>query len=215
MLVFDFKYDGLGLGTLAFNNMSGLGRGGTGTLKVDGKEVATQKMEHTMPMILQWDESFDIGSDTLTGVNDADYQPPFPLTAKLNKLTVKVDRPKIATRGNQETRRGNETGRRREVSDCPDRITKRASRLTVARVAGAGLLALGIACWLAAHDTQSCAARGIVSAMLVYNLFAVFILGAAGMWSSSVGILLWPAVVLHAAMAVWCVTSLLGKPALP
>jgi arylsulfatase len=76
--------------------MSGLGRPGTGVLKVDGKEVATQKMEHTMPMILQWDESFDIGSDTLTGVNDADYQPPFALTAKLNKLTLKVDRPKLS-----------------------------------------------------------------------------------------------------------------------
>jgi hypothetical protein len=94
-LEFDFKYDGLGLGTLAFNNMSGLGRPGTGTLKVDGKEVATQKMERTLPMILQWDESFDIGSDTLTGVNDADYQPPFTLTAKLNKLTIKVDRPQL------------------------------------------------------------------------------------------------------------------------
>ena len=42
------------------------------------------------------DESFDIGSDTLTGVNDADYAPPFPLTAKLNKLTIKVDRPKLS-----------------------------------------------------------------------------------------------------------------------
>jgi hypothetical protein len=52
-------------------------------------------MPHTLPMILQWDESFDIGSDTLTGVNDADYQPPFPLTAKLNKLTIKVDRPQL------------------------------------------------------------------------------------------------------------------------
>ncbi len=52
-------------------------------------------MEHSLPMILQWDESFDIGSDTLTGVNDADYLPPFPLTAKLNKLTIKVDRPKM------------------------------------------------------------------------------------------------------------------------
>jgi len=92
---FDFKYDGLGLGTLAFNNMSGLGRPGTGTLKVDGKEVQTIKMEHTLPMILQWDESFDIGSDTLTGVNDADYLPPFPLTAKLDKLTIKVDRPQL------------------------------------------------------------------------------------------------------------------------
>ena len=47
-------------------------------------------------MILQWDESFDIGSDTLTGVNDEDYKPPFPLTAKLNKLTIKVDRPTLS-----------------------------------------------------------------------------------------------------------------------
>jgi arylsulfatase len=92
---FDFKYDGLGVGTLAYNNMSGLGRPGTGTLKVDGKAVATETMAHTLPMILQWDESFDIGSDTLTGVNDADYKPPFVLTAKLNKLTLKVDRPKL------------------------------------------------------------------------------------------------------------------------
>jgi hypothetical protein len=53
-------------------------------------------MPHTLPMILQWDESFDIGSDTLTGVNDADYLPPFPLTAKLDKLTIKVDRPKLS-----------------------------------------------------------------------------------------------------------------------
>jgi arylsulfatase len=96
ILEFDFKYEGLGVATLAFNNMSGLGRPGTGTLKVDGKEVATEKMEKTLPMILQWDESFDIGSDTLTGVNDEDYKPPFPLTAKLNKLTIKVDRPKLS-----------------------------------------------------------------------------------------------------------------------
>jgi arylsulfatase len=93
---FDFKYSGLGSGTLAYNNMSGLAQPGTGTLKVDGKVVATKKMEKTLPMILQWDEAFDIGSDTLTGVNDADYQPPFPLTAKLNKLTIKVDRPKLS-----------------------------------------------------------------------------------------------------------------------
>ncbi len=94
-LEFDFKYDGLGVGTLAFNNLSGLGRSGTGIFKVDGKTVQTITMPHTLPMILQWDESFDIGSDTLTGVNDADYKPPFPLTAKLNKLTIKVDRPKM------------------------------------------------------------------------------------------------------------------------
>jgi hypothetical protein len=95
-LVFDFKYDGLGLGTLEYNNFSGLGQSGTGTLKVDGKEVDTKKMAKTLPIILQWDESFDIGSDTLTGVNDADYKPPFALTAKLNKLTIKIDRPKLS-----------------------------------------------------------------------------------------------------------------------
>jgi arylsulfatase A-like enzyme len=93
---FDFKYDGLGMGTLAFNNMSGIGQGGTGTLKVDGKAVTTQKMEHTLPLILQWDESFDIGSDSGTPVNDQDYQCPFAFTGKLNKLTVKVDRPELS-----------------------------------------------------------------------------------------------------------------------
>ena len=96
VLEFDFKYHGLGVGTLAYNNMSGLGRGGTGTLMVDGKAVQIIEMPHTLPMILQWDEAFDIGSDTLTGVNDEDYKPPFPLTAKLNKLTIKVDRPELS-----------------------------------------------------------------------------------------------------------------------
>ncbi len=56
-------------------------------------------------MILQWDESFDIGSDTLAGVNDADYTPPFPLTAKLNMLTIKVDRPQLSPADIQELRR--------------------------------------------------------------------------------------------------------------
>jgi len=93
---FDFKYDGLGLGTFAFGNFSGIGKGGTGTLKVDGKVVDTKRMEKTIPIILQWDESFDIGSDTITGVNDADYLPPFPLTAKFNKLTIKIDRPQLS-----------------------------------------------------------------------------------------------------------------------
>ena len=100
-LVFDFKYDGLGAGTLAFNNFDGVGRPGTGTLSVDGKVVDTQTMERTLPMILQWDESFDIGSDTLTGVDDTDYQSPFPLTAKLDKLTVTLDRPVLSAADKQ------------------------------------------------------------------------------------------------------------------
>jgi hypothetical protein len=96
VLKFDFKYDGSGVGTLAFNSFSGIGQSGTGTLIVDGNEVQSIKLPHTLPMILQWDESFDVGSDTLTGVNDEDYQPPFPLTAKLNKLTITVDRPQLS-----------------------------------------------------------------------------------------------------------------------
>jgi arylsulfatase len=95
-LEFDFQYDGLGVGTIAYNSYSGVGKGGTGTLKVDGKVVATKKMEKTIPIILQWDESFDIGSDTITGVNDADYKPPFELTAQFNKLTISIDRPQLS-----------------------------------------------------------------------------------------------------------------------
>jgi arylsulfatase len=95
-LEFDFAYEGSGTGTLAYNSFAGLAQPGTGTLKVDGKVVDTKKMEKTLPMILQWDESLDIGSDTLTGVNDADYQPPFKLTAKLNKLKIAVDRPQLS-----------------------------------------------------------------------------------------------------------------------
>jgi len=84
--------------------------------------------------------------------------------------------------------------------------------IPLGRVAGAALFALGVACWLARHDVQSCAARGLVSAMGLYNLGAVIILGTAGIGSQPVGVALWPAVMLHAAMAVWCITVLLGKP---
>ncbi len=94
-LEFDFKYDGLGIGTLAFNNLSGIGRGGTGVLKVDGEVVATRKMERTLPLILQWDENLDVGADTGTPVDDKDYQVPFKFTGKLEKLTLKIDRPKL------------------------------------------------------------------------------------------------------------------------
>ena len=94
-LEYDFKYDGLGFATLAFNNISGLGRGGTGTFKVDGKVVSTQTMERTVPLTLPWDETFDIGSDTGTPVDDHDYQVPFAFTGKINKLTVAIEPPKV------------------------------------------------------------------------------------------------------------------------
>jgi arylsulfatase A-like enzyme len=95
-LEFDFKYDGLGFGTVAFNSLSGIGRSGTGVLKVDGQSVATQKMERTIPLILQWDENLDVGADTGTPVDDQDYQIPFRFTGKLNKVTLSIDRPKLS-----------------------------------------------------------------------------------------------------------------------
>ncbi len=78
-IVFDFKYDG-----------PGFGKGGTGVLKVDDKEVATNKIPHTIPFIIAIEETFDVGVDTRTGVEDKDYQVPFRFTGKLDKLTLKL-----------------------------------------------------------------------------------------------------------------------------
>ena len=84
--------------------------------------------------------------------------------------------------------------------------------IPLGRVAGVALLALGVASWLASYDEQSCAARGLVSAMVLYNIGATLILALAGIGSGFVGIALWPAVILHAAMAVWCVGCLRRSP---
>ena len=77
-IVFDFKSDG-----------PGLGKGGTGVLSVDGKEVARNSMEHTIPVAFPEDESFDIGHDTRTGVAMLEYRydVPFKFTGKINKIT--------------------------------------------------------------------------------------------------------------------------------
>ena len=81
-IVFDFKSEG-----------PGLGKGGTGVLTVDGKEVAKNSMEHTTPITFPEDETFDVGQDTRTGVALLEYRydPPFKFTGKINKLRFKLE----------------------------------------------------------------------------------------------------------------------------
>jgi arylsulfatase A-like enzyme len=78
-IVFDFKYDG-----------PGFGKGGTGVLRVDDKDIATRKVPHTIPFLMAIDETFDVGVDSRTPVDDKDYQVPFRFTGKLDKLTIKL-----------------------------------------------------------------------------------------------------------------------------
>jgi len=82
-IVFEFTSDG-----------PGLGKGGTGVLSVDGKEVARNTLEHTTPITFPEDESFDVGLDTRTGVAMVEYRydSPFPFTGTIDKLTFKLER---------------------------------------------------------------------------------------------------------------------------
>lgn len=84
-LEFDWKYDG-----------PGLGKGGTGTLKVDGNVVESHPMPRSLPITLMWDETFNVGLDTGTPVDDQDYQVPFKFTGKINKLNVRLEDGKMS-----------------------------------------------------------------------------------------------------------------------
>jgi arylsulfatase A-like enzyme len=77
-IVFDFKYDG-----------PGPGKGGTGVFTIDGQELARKKIPHTIPLLMSIDETFDVGSDTRTAVND-DYKLPFRFTGTIDNLTFNL-----------------------------------------------------------------------------------------------------------------------------
>ena len=80
--------------------------------------------------------------------------------------------------------------------------------VTVSRVAGVALLALGVGCWLARDETASDAARALVAALLLYNIGVVVVLAIAWASPMPVGIAFWPVVLAHTGLAAWCVTSL-------
>jgi len=80
--------------------------------------------------------------------------------------------------------------------------------LVIGRVLGAALIALGVACWIARDDAHGRTTAGLVAAMLLYNIAVVGLLGYARIGLRLSGVGLWPAVILHAALAVWCVACL-------
>jgi hypothetical protein len=82
----------------------------------------------------------------------------------------------------------------------------------IARMAGAALLTMGIACWLARNDSQSRAAIGLILAMLFYDAAVVVILLLARFAMGILGIALWSAVVLHSGLGIWCLLCLRKVP---
>ena len=81
----------------------GVGKGGTGVLKVDGKTVDERKIPATLASTTQWDESFDVGSDTGTPVDDRDYKTPFRFTGTLDKLTITFGPSQVAPAEKKDT----------------------------------------------------------------------------------------------------------------
>jgi arylsulfatase len=77
-VVFDFKYDG-----------GGIGKGGTGTISIDGKQMGQRRIVNTMPVRFSFDETFDIGEDTGTPVNE-NYDVPFKFTGQIEKVVVNL-----------------------------------------------------------------------------------------------------------------------------
>ena len=86
-----------------------------------------------------------------------------------------------------------------------------AAGITVSRVAGVAILALGVACWLARQDAAGRAARGLIAAMLVYNAAVAAILVLVWTNQGLSGVALWPVVLAHAVLAVWCVVALSAR----
>ncbi len=88
-VVFDFRYDG-----------GGIGKGGAGTLRVDGKQVAQGRIDNTMPLRIALDETFDVGKDTGTPVHEG-YDVPFEFTGQIEKVVVSLGEAKLSASDQQ------------------------------------------------------------------------------------------------------------------
>jgi hypothetical protein len=80
--------------------------------------------------------------------------------------------------------------------------------ILVARLTGAALVAIGVTCWLARNDHVGPAQLGLLTGVLIYDVGATVLLAYAGLVLSMVGFALWPAVVLHAVLSIWCLFCL-------
>lgn len=80
--------------------------------------------------------------------------------------------------------------------------------LLVGRIAGGALIALGVASGVARREKRCATHQGLLVGLLIYNGLATMLLGYAGCARSEVGIALWPAVILHAGLALWCARCL-------
>jgi hypothetical protein len=81
-----------------------------------------------------------------------------------------------------------------------------AGGLVVARVAGIAMFSIAIACWAGRNESGE-ASRGLLLALLVYNVAIALLLIHAAVSSHLRAIGLWPAVVAHLSLAAWGVTS--------
>ncbi len=82
---FDYTYAG-----------PGVAKGGSGVLKVDGTVVATGKQDNSISFLQVADETFDVGLDLRTGVNDKDYKTPFAFNGTIDNLTVSLGPPQLS-----------------------------------------------------------------------------------------------------------------------
>jgi hypothetical protein len=83
--------------------------------------------------------------------------------------------------------------------------------ILIGRLAGAALITIAIACWLFRSDTRS---DVMLKVMLVYNIFSTALLIYAALVERISGPGLWPALLLHVGLLVWCLSSLRNRIAM-